>query len=156
MTDRRQNLKDSTLYRWMQHITLWLDQYYLDAIAGLVPGGIGDAFSSLFSLVHVYFAAFRLRSLPLTLAILNNCLRDLFLGLLPFYVGNVIDFFHRANKQNMALIDGFINNDRDIIHAVNRKAVYSGIIVLTFVAAIILLVKLLLRLTDALGSILFS
>lgn len=156
MTDRRQNLKDSTLYRWMQHITLWLDQYYLDAIAGLVPGGIGDAFSSLFSLVHVYFAAFRLRSLPLTLAILNNCLRDLFLGLLPFYVGNVIDFFHRANKQNMALIDGFINNDRDIICAVNRKAVYSGIIVLTFVAAIILLVKLLLRLTDALGSILFS
>ena len=144
MTDRRQNLKDSTLYRWMQHITLWLDQYYLDAIAGLVPGGIGDAFSSLFSLVHVY------------LAILNNCLRDLFLGLLPFYVGNVIDFFHRANKQNMALIDGFINNDRDIIRAVNRKAVYSGIIVLTFVAAIILLVKLLLRLTDALGSILFS
>ena len=156
MTDRRQNLKDSTLYRWMQHITLWLDQYYLDAIAGLVPGGIGDAFSSLFSLVHVYFAAFRLRSLPLTLAILNNCLRDLFLGLLPFYVGNVIDFFHRANKQNMALIDGFINNDRYIIRAVNRKAVYSGIIVLTFVAAIILLVKLLLRLTDALGSILFS
>lgn len=156
MTDRRQNLKDSTLYRWMQHITLWLDQYYLDAIAGLVPGGIGDAFSSLFSLVHVYFAAFRLRSLPLTLAILNNCLRDLFLGLLPFYVGNVIDFFHRANKQNMALIDGFINNDRDIIRAVKRKAVYSGIIVLTFVAAIILLVKLLLRLTDALGSILFS
>lgn len=156
MTDRRQNLKDSTLYRWMQHITLWLDQYYLDAIAGLVPGGIGDAFSSLFSLVHVYFAAFRLRSLPLTLAILNNCLRDLFLGLLPFYVGNVIDFFHRANKQNMALIDGFINNDCDIIRAVNRKAVYSGIIVLTFVAAIILLVKLLLRLTDALGSILFS
>ena len=129
MTDRRQNLKDSTLYRWLQHITLWLDQYYLDAIAGLVPGGIGDAFSSLFSLVHVYFAAFRLRSLPLTLAILNNCLRDLFLGLLPFYMGNVIDFFHRANKQNMALIDGFINNDRD---------------------------KLLLRLTDALGSILFS
>lgn len=156
MTDRRQNLKDSTLYRWMQHITLWLDQYYLDAIAGLVPGGIGDVFSSLFSLVHVYFAAFRLRSLPLTLAILNNCLRDLFLGLLPFYVGNVIDFFHRANKQNMALIDGFINNDRDIIRAVNRKAVYSGIIVLTFVAAIILLVKLLLRLTDALGSVLFS
>ena len=56
----------------------------------------------------------------------------------------------------MALIDGFINNDRDIIRAVNRKAVYSGIIVLTFVAAIILLVKLLLRLSDALGSILFS
>ena len=110
-SDRSEKLRSSRLYRATQAVTLWMDRYNVDGVAGLVPGGVGDIVSAGFAVVHVYFSAFRLRSIPLTLAILNNTLRDIFLGMLPFFVGDVIDFFHKANKRNMALIDGFINDD---------------------------------------------
>ena len=140
----------------MQGITTWLDRYYLDGIVGLVPGGIGDMVSALFALVHVYFSAFCLRSLPLTLAILNNTLRDVFLGILPFFVGDIIDFFHKANSRNMQLIDGFLNDDEAIIQEVNRKAVQSGVVLALLVVAIALVGYLLVRLTQTLGTVLFS
>ena len=153
---KKQKLKDSRLYNAMQDITQWMDRYYLDGVAGLVPGGIGDMVSAVFAVVHVYFSAFRLRSIPLTLAILNNTLRDIFLGMLPFFVGDVIDFFHKANKRNMALIDGFLNNNQEIIHEVNRKATQSALVLLALVAAIIGVVYALIWLTQTLGTALFS
>jgi hypothetical protein len=153
---KKQKLKDSRLYNAMQDITQWMDRYYLDGVAGLVPGGIGDMVSAVFAVVHVYFSAFRLRSIPLTLAILNNTLRDIFLGMLPFFVGDVIDFFHKANKRNMALIDGFLNNNQEIIHEVNRKATQSALVLVALVAAIIGVVYALIWLTQTLGTALFS
>lgn len=153
---KKQKLKDSRLYNAMQDITQWMDRYYLDGVAGLVPGGIGDMVSAVFAVVHVYFSAFRLRSIPLTLAILNNTLRDIFLGMLPFFVGDVIDFFHKANKRNMALIDGFLNNNQEIIHEVNRKATQSALVLVALVAAIIGIVYALIWLTQTLGTALFS
>ena len=153
---KKQELKDSRLYNAMQDITQWMDRYYLDGVAGLVPGGIGDMVSAVFAVVHVYFSAFRLRSIPLTLAILNNTLRDIFLGMLPFFVGDVIDFFHKANKRNMALIDGFLNNNQEIIHEVNRKATQSALVLVALVAAIIGVVYALIWLTQTLGTALFS
>jgi hypothetical protein len=152
----KQRLKDSNAYRWMQSITIYLDKYYLDAVIGLVPGGIGDAVSAVFALVHVYFSLFRLRSIPLTLAILNNTLRDIFLGMIPFYVGDVIDFFHKANKKNMALIDGFINDNQDIIHEVNKKAIQSLLVLLSFVVAIFLMIRFIVWLAQTIGTLLFS
>ena len=153
---KKQKLKDSRLYNAMQDITQWMDRYYLDGVAGLVPGGIGDMVSAIFAVVHVYFSAFRLRSIPLTLAILNNTLRDIFLGMLPYFVGDVIDFFHKANKRNMALIDGFLNNNQEIIHEVNRKATQSALVLVALVAAIIGVVYALIWLTQTLGTALFS
>ena len=153
---KKQKLKDSRLYNAMQDITQWMDRYYLDGVAGLVPGGIGDMVSAVFAVVHVYFSAFRLRSIPLTLAILNNTLRDIFLGMLPFFVGDVIDFFHKANKRNMALIDGFLNNNQEIIHEVNRKATQSALVLVALVAAITGVVYALIWLTQTLGTALFS
>ena len=110
--DKKEKLKNSKLYLAMQDITRYLDRYYLDGVAGLVPGGVGDAVSGVFCLVHIYISLFKLHSIPLTLAILCNTLRDIFLGMLPFFVGDVIDFFHKANSKNMALIEGFVNQDR--------------------------------------------
>ena len=117
---------------------------------------MGDSVSAGFAVVHVYFSAFRLRSIPLTLAILNNTLRDIFLGMLPFFVGDVIDFFHKANKRNMALIDGFINDDEIVIHEVNRKATQSAAILISLAIAIMLLLWGLVWLTKTLGTALFS
>jgi hypothetical protein len=31
------------------------------------------------------------------------------MGMIPFFVGDVIDFFHRANIQNMQMIQGFVD-----------------------------------------------
>lgn len=90
--ERKGQLMNSKLYQSMKYITTYLDKYYLDGVAGLVPGGVGDAVTAFFGLTHVYFAMFKLHSIPLTLAVLNNTLRDVLLGLIPFYVGNVIDF----------------------------------------------------------------
>lgn len=155
-TARKNRLKASDAYQLMQRVTIWLDRYYLDAIVGLVPGGFGDAAAALFSLVHVYFSLFRLHSIPLTLAILNNVLRDIFLGLIPFYVGNVIDFFHRANSRNMALIDGFINDDEALIKEINRKAAYGALILIATIMAILLMLALLVKIAQAIGTALFT
>lgn len=155
-SDRSEKLRSSRLYRATQAVTLWMDRYNVDGVAGLVPGGVGDIVSAGFAVVHVYFSAFRLRSIPLTLAILNNTLRDIFLGMLPFFVGDVIDFFHKANKRNMALIDGFINDDEIIIHKVNRKATQSAAILISLAIAIMLLLWGLVWLTKTLGTALFS
>ena len=154
--NHKEELKSSAIYSWMQTITRYLDQYYLDAAIGLIPGGIGDAISAVFSLIHVYFSLFRLHSIPLTLAILNNTLRDIFLGMIPFYVGDVIDFFHKENKKNMALIDGFINDDQEIIHEVNKKAVQSLLVLISFVVAIFLMIRLVVWIAQIIGSIIFS
>jgi hypothetical protein len=159
-SDKRESakakLQQSTLYRWMQGITKYMDQYYLDAAIGLIPGGIGDFIGALFSLVHLYFSIFIIRSIPLALAIINNTLRDIFLGLIPFYVGDVIDVFHRSNKKNMQLIDGFIENDTHIIHEVNKKAIQTLVIAVCFIIAIILMLKAIIWVAQSIGTTLFS
>ena len=154
--ERKEQLRNSKPYQAMKHITIYLDNYHLDGIAGLVPGGIGDAVTAFFGLTHVYFAMFKLHSIPLTLAVLNNTLRDVLLGLIPFYVGNVIDFFHRSNKKNMALIDGFINDDKAIIKEVNKRALQAAVFLIFFIIAIAMMIALLIWLAKTLGTMIFS
>ena len=153
---RKEALRNSKLYHHIKKVTQLADGYYLDFIIGLIPGGFGDILGGLFSLSHVYFGLFKLRSIPLTLALLNNMLRDVFLGMLPFYVGDAIDFFYKSNKKNMALIDGFINDDKDIIHQVNKKAIQAAIVFFLLIAGIMILLWLLVLLADKIGSILFT
>ena len=153
---RKEKLRKSDLYRHMHRVTKFADDYYLDGFIGLIPGGIGDIIAGLFSMTHVYFGLFKLRSIPLTLALLNNILRDILLGMLPFYVGDAIDFFHKANKKNMALIEGFVNDDKQIIQQVNKKAIQAAIVFFLLIAGIMLLLGLLVLLADKIGSILFT
>ena len=106
-----------------------MDRYYVDAALGFaIPGGIGDAIAALISVVYIAFTAVKIRSFPLTLAVINNTLRDVLLGMIPFYVGDIIDVFHRSNQQNMNLIRGFVEGDEETIRTVNRKATYSIIL----------------------------
>ncbi len=154
--ERKERLKHSRLYNGMNAITRYLDQYYIDGIIGIVPGGIGDAMTTLFALAHVYFSLFRLHSVPLTLAVLNNSLRDLLLGLIPFYVGDVIDFFHQSNARNMRLIDGFINDDQSVIVEVNNKARQSLITCILLFGSIFLMLALIAWIATKLGTLLFS
>lgn len=124
-----EKLRSSKLYALLRRTTEYMDRYYLDAAVGFaIPGGIGDAISGVFSLLYVYFAAFVVRSVPLALAVLNNIMRDVIMGMIPFYVGDVIDIFHKSNKKNMALIDGFVDGDEQIVSTVKLKAAWSAAI----------------------------
>ena len=87
---QRRRLQDSKVYRAMESLERYMDRYYLDAIIGFIPGW-GDAFSLLCAAPFIYFSARVIKSVPLTLAVINNALRDILLGLIPFFVGDIID-----------------------------------------------------------------
>lgn len=147
----RRLLMDNKAYRTLDILTRYMDRYYLDALLGLIPGW-GDAIA-LFSVVpFIYFSLCIIKSIPLTLAILNNALRDFLLGLIPFFIGDVIDIFHRANIQNLELIQGYIDGDKKVIRKVNRKAVESVVVLIL----LILLIALTIWALITFGSYLFS
>lgn len=105
--ERRDRLRSNKVYQAMEGLTRYMDRYYLDALIGIIPGW-GDAIALLCVIPFVYFSAYILKSIPLTLAVLNNALCDVLLGMIPFFVGDIIDVFHRANVKNMAMIQGFV------------------------------------------------
>ncbi len=148
---RRARLMDNQVYQSMQSFTRYLDRFYLDAVIGLIPGW-GDAVALLCVVPFVYFSMCIIKSIPLTLAVLNNALRDVLLGMIPFFIGDVIDIFHRANMKNMAMIQGFIDGDEAIIKQVNRRALQSAIVLLV----LLLLIALMIWALISFGSYLYS
>lgn len=148
---RRTRLMDNQVYQSMQSFTRYMDRFYLDAVIGLIPGW-GDAVALLCVVPFVYFSIFIIKSIPLTLAVLNNALRDVLLGMIPFFIGDVIDIFHRANMKNMAMIQGFIDGDEAIIKQVNRRALQSAIVLLV----LLLLIALMIWALFSFGSYLYS
>ena len=139
----QERLEHSRMYGWLQRASDVMDRYFLDAALGFaIPCGIGDALAALISIVYIGFSAFKIRSFPLTLAIINNTLRDVLLGMIPFYVGDIIDVFHRSNQQNMQLIRGFVEGEPETINAVNRKAAYSIVLFISLCIMIYFMVKL--------------
>ena len=148
---RRKRLMDNRAYQIMGRLTRLMDRYYLDALIGIIPGW-GDAIALLSVVPFVYFSMRIIKSTPLTLAILNNALRDVLLGMIPFFVGDVIDIFHRANIQNLEMIQGFVDGDEVVIKQVNRRALQSviGLIVM------LLLIGLMIWLLISFGSYLYS
>ena len=148
---RRARLMDNQVYQSMQSFTRYMDRFYLDAVIGLIPGW-GDAVALLCVVPFVYFSMCIIKSIPLTLAVLNNALRDVLLGMIPFFIGDVIDIFHRANMKNMAIILGFIDGDEAIIKQVNRRALQSAIVLVV----LLLLIALMIWALVSFGSYLYS
>ena len=148
---RRQRLMDNKAYQTMEGLTRYMDRYYLDALIGIIPGW-GDAIALLCVVPFVYFSSRVIKSIPLTLAVLNNALRDVLLGMIPFFVGDIIDIFHRANTQNMRMIQGFVNGDEKVIKQVNQRAWQSAIVLFV----LLLLIALTIWLLISFGSYLYS
>jgi hypothetical protein len=139
----QEKLQKSQAYANLQRLADWMDRFYVDAIVGLaMPYGIGDLAMAVFSLVYIYFSLVVLHSIPLTLAIINNTLRDIAIGLIPFFIGDILDFFHKSNRQNMTLIEGFVSGDRATIHEVNAKAIQSVVMVMVLVIIIVLQLRM--------------
>ena len=132
----------------MDSLSVYLDRYYLDGVVGLLPFGIGDVATAAIALVMFYFSAFVVRSAPLSVAVLANTMVDLALGLLPFYSGNVIDFFYRSNSKNMTLINKYVEGDKEVVSSVRRKVWASAAICFVMLGMIVLLIWAAVRITS--------
>ena len=112
---------DSRFYRTLQRIARWMDTYYLDPILGfLLPAGLGDFASALMALPFIVFSLFVAKSIPLTLAIINHTLWDILIGLIPFFVGDVLDVFSRPYRRNLRLIEGYLAGDKSTIRHLQK------------------------------------
>lgn len=112
---------DSRFYRTLQRIARWMDTYYLDPILGLLlPAGIGDFVSALMAIPFIVFSLFVAKSIPLTLAIINHTLWDILIGLIPFFVGDVLDVVSRPYRRNLQLIEGYLSGDKSTIRHLQK------------------------------------
>ena len=152
---QRQRLMENKAYQTMQGLTRYMDRYYLDALIGLIPGW-GDTIALVSVVPFVYFSLKVIKSVPLTLAVLNNALRDVLLGMIPFFVGDIIDIFHRANTKNLAMIQGFVDGDETIIRQVNQKAWQSAFVLILLLLLIVLMICLIVSFGSYLYSLLTS
>ena len=152
---RRKRLMDNKAYMAMSILARYMDRYYLDALIGLIPGW-GDVIAFLSVVPYLYFSSGVIKSIPLTLAVLNNALRDLLMGMIPFFVGDIIDFFYRANIRNMQMIQGFVDGDETIIRQVNQRAWQSAIILIALLLLIVLMIWALISFASFLYSLVAS
>ena len=138
---KRDALMSTTSYRIMDKTAKYMDKYFLDPIIGLIPGGVGDVLSSFLAIPFIYFALVQVKSISLTLAVICNVLKDALLGSIPFFIGDIIDVFNRSYVANLRLITGYVNDDKTVIHEVNRKATWSAIFIVILCVLIYFIVK---------------
>lgn len=141
---KREEMLDSSSYRLIDGIATAMDKYFLDPLIGLIPG-VGDLLTSIFVLPFINVSLFKIKSIPLTLAILFNMMKDALLGMIPFWIGNIIDIFNRSFIENMRLIKGFIDDDKEIISKVNRNAFWMAILIVLFGFLIYWLLSLVIK-----------
>jgi hypothetical protein len=115
--------ENSTLYRLCAFAAKLFDDYYLDAILGAIIPGIGDAVCSLAIVPSLFTAMFKLKSLRLTLAILQVWLLDLVVGSLPV-AGDLIDASYKSNKIAFRLVVGYHKRDSEVMKEINRRCSY--------------------------------
>lgn len=150
---KRDALMATTSYRIMDKTAKYMDKYFLDPIIGLIPGGVGDVLSSFLAIPFIYFALVQVKSIPLTLAVICNVLKDALLGSIPFFIGDIIDVFNRSYVANLRLITGYVNDDKGVIHEVNRKATWSAIFIVILCVLIYFIVKWAIELGDWIVSL---
>ena len=150
---KRETLMATTSYRIMDKTAKYMDKYFLDPIIGLIPGGVGDVLSSFLAIPFIYFALVQVKSIPLTLAVICNVLKDALLGSIPFFIGDIIDVFNRSYVANLRLITGYVNDDKTVIHEVNRKATWSAIFIVILCVLIYFIVKWAIELGDWIVSL---
>ena len=150
---RRMEIEMSSSYRMVQGIAKFMDKYLLDPIIGFFVPGIGDILSSVLVLPFIHVSLFKIKSVPLTLAVIYNVLIDVLIGLIPFYIGDIIDVFNRAYLKNARLITGFVEDDKEVISEVNRKAAWMGFMILVLCVLIYFMVLLVMKLMDWVGGL---
>ena len=136
---KREKMMNRSSYRIMVKTAKYMDKYYLDPLIGLIPGGVGDVLSSSLAMPFIYYSLCVVRSIPLT--VIYNVLLDVLIGAIPF-VGNVLDIFKRSYLSNLRLITGYIEDDKEIISKVRKKALATAVLIAIVCALLCLVVKL--------------
>ena len=140
------NLKASKAYKFISTVTTLADKYFLDALLGLVPS-VGDLVSSIFGLPFIYVTLFKVKSIPLTLAVIYNYLIDILLGSIPFFIGDAIDFFSKAHVKNLDLITRYVEGDKKTIRQVRSKALLTAFLIIILSVIIYFVFRLLIGVT---------
>ena len=147
---------DSRFYRTLQRIARWMDTYYLDPILGfLLPAGIGDFVSALMAIPFIVFSLFVAKSIPLTLAIINHTLWDILIGLIPFFVGDVLDVVSRPYRRNLQLIEGYLAGDKSTIRHLQKHVAITLFAILLCCTLIYFMLKAVLWFGDFFMEILY-
>ncbi len=127
---KREKMMNMPSYRLMVGAAKYMDKWFLDPILGFIfPVGIGDALTSVFAFPFIYYSLCVVKSIPLTLAVIYNILKDVLIGAIPFYIGDVLDVFKRSYVENLRLVTGYIEDDKEIINKVNKKAFWTAVFI---------------------------
>ncbi len=152
MTNEKQKIiRNSVSYKLVHAIALWMDRRLLDPLIGLVLPGFGDALTSVLAVPYLYLSIVKLKSIPLTLAIVCNILLDVLIGIIP-YIGVVGDVFKRAFTRNAALIKGYVEGDRAIMQEIDRKAVGMAFLIVILCGLIYAMVLAAVKIVEWIGS----
>lgn len=152
MTNEKQKIiRNSVSYKLVHAIALWMDRRLLDPLIGLVLPGFGDALTSVLAVPYLYLSIVKLKSIPLTLAIVCNILLDVLIGIIP-YIGVVGDVFKRAFTRNAALIKGYVEGDKAIMQEIDRKAVGMAFLIVILCGLIYAMVLAAVKIVEWAGS----
>ena len=152
MTNEKQEIiRNSVSYKLVHAIALWMDRRLLDPLIGLVLPGFGDALTSVLAVPYLYLSIVKLKSIPLTLAIVCNILLDVLIGIIP-YIGVVGDVFKRAFTRNAAMIKGYVEGDRAIMQEIDRKAVGMAFLIVILCGLIYAMVLAAVKIVEWSGS----
>lgn len=145
---KREKMINMPSYRLMVGTAKYMDKWFLDPILGFIlPAGIGDALSSVFAFPFIYYSICVVKSIPLTLAVIFNILKDVLIGAIPFYIGDVLDVFKRSYVENLRLVTGYIEDDKEIINKVNKKAFWTAVFIVVLCWLIYLIISLAISLS---------
>lgn len=152
MTNEKQEIiRNSVSYKLVHAIALWMDRRLLDPLIGLVLPGFGDALTSVLAVPYLYLSIVKLKSIPLTLAIVCNILLDVLIGIIP-YIGVVGDVFKRAFTRNAAMIKGYVEGDRAIMQEIDRKAFGMAFLIVILCGLIYAMVLAAVKIVEWAGS----
>jgi hypothetical protein len=131
------NTEDQKRYENLKQLSTLLDSRFegplgfrfgLDGILGFIPF-IGDFVTSGISFYIIFQAAF-LGCAPSTLTRMAlNVLFENLVDMIPF-LGNIFDFFWKANNRNMALIDQHMINPHRV--TIKSRLILSGLFLSLF------------------------
>ena len=153
MTNEKQEIiRNSASYKLVHAIAQWMDRRLLDPLIGLVLPGFGDALTSVFAVPYLYLSIVKLKSIPLTLAIVCNILLDVLIGIIP-YIGVVGDVFKRAFTRNAVLIKGYVEGDKAIMQEIDRKAVGMAFLIVILCGLIYAMVLAAVKIVEWAGSL---
>ena len=98
LSNRTKRLGSGADFKMLKVIYKVMDKWRLDPIIGFFIPGLGDFITTVVTIPFIFTSIFKLRSVPLTLAIISNCLLDLLIGMVPV-VGDIGDFMYKSYKQ---------------------------------------------------------